>query len=142
MTENAANLAHRVGERLATWYSEFRTRLEEENAFLTLDAETRRQLAEDCSVSPDTLLQIVRAGPNGADEMEKLMKALHLDAEELHKHSPDVYREMQVNCATCRDKGRCRHDIENHTAPVTFSEYCVNTAILNALQAETPLMQE
>ncbi|MDO1581806.1 DUF6455 family protein [Rhizobium oryzicola] len=142
MTETASPLAQRVGERLANWYSEFRTRLEEENALLNLDAESRRQLAEDCSVSADTLLQIVRAGPNGAAEMEKLMKALHLDSAELQTHSPDVYREMQINCATCRDKGRCRHDLENHTAPVTFSEYCVNTAILNRLQAETPLMEE
>jgi hypothetical protein len=142
MTETASNLAHRVGERLVHWYQDLRTRIEDENDFLSLDPETRRQLAQDCSINPDTLLKIVRAGPHGADEMERLLAALNIDAKELQAHLPEMFREMQVNCATCKDKGRCRHDLHAGVAQTAFADYCVNADELNTLRTAAPALQE
>jgi hypothetical protein len=142
MNDAKSHLAQRVGKQLVDWYSDLRTRHEDERTLSGLDADSRRQLASDCNVNFDTLLEVVRAGPRGADEMVDMLKALHIDPADLQAHLPELFRDMQVTCATCQDKGRCRHDLQDGSAPVTFADYCGNAPALNVMRAEPPLLRD
>lgn len=141
MNDAKSHLAQRVGKQLVDWYSDLRMRNEDERVLANLDPESRRQLAQDCSVSVETLIEVVRAGRHGADEMIDILKALRIDPADLQAHRPDLFRDMQVTCATCKDKERCHHDLEQGTAPVNFTDYCGNAPILASMQSEPPLLR-
>ena len=142
MNDAKSHLGKQVGRQLVDWYSDLRARREEERTLVNLDPELQRQLANDCSVNFDTLLEVVRAGRHGADEMIEMLKALHIDPADLEAHMPDLFRDMQVTCATCPDKERCRHDLRNGSAPVTFADFCANAPALDTMRAEPPLLRE
>jgi Family of unknown function (DUF6455) len=142
MNDAKSHLAQRVGKQLVDWYSELRTRHDDERALNSLDADSRRELVADCNVNFDTLLEVVRAGRHGADEMVEMLKALHIDPADLQAHLPELFRDMQVTCATCQDKGRCRHDLQDGSAPVNFADYCGNAPALNVMRAEPPLLRD
>lgn len=142
MNDATSHLGQRVRKQLVDWYSDLRIRHEEERSLINLDAESRRKLAEDCNIAIDQLLDVVRAGPHGADEMEKMLKALHIDPVDLQTQLPELFRDMQVTCATCGHKGRCRHELDDGSAAVTFGEYCANAQALNVMRAEPPLLRD
>ncbi|MCO5730667.1 DUF6455 family protein [Rhizobium sp. SSA_523] len=142
MNDATSHLAQRVGKQLVDWYSDLRTRHADEDALMQLDPDGRRQLAADCNVNFETLLAVVRAGAHGADEMVEMLKALHIDPADLEAHLPALFRDMQVTCATCEDKSRCRHELKDGTAPVHFADYCANAPALNVMRAEPPLLRD
>ncbi|WP_137132982.1 DUF6455 family protein [Rhizobium sp. FY34] len=142
MNDAKSHLAQRVGKQLVDWYSDLRMRNEDERVLANLDPESRRQLAQDCSVSVETLIEVVRAGRHGADEMIEMLKALRIDPADLQAHRPDLFRDMQVTCATCQDKGRCHHDLDQGTAPVNFADYCGNAPVLTAMRSEPPQLRD
>jgi hypothetical protein len=56
----------------------------------------------------------------------KEMAALHIEVDAAREAYPAMVREMQVNCATCGDKGTCRHALEDGTAPALVTTFCPN----------------
>ncbi|MBP2547271.1 hypothetical protein J2858_000164 [Neorhizobium galegae] len=128
--------------RLAHLYGQFRNCFTVEDGFERLDRDLQRQTALDIGVAPDRLAAIAAKGPGSAEEMDRLMHALHIDPVEVRLLQPAAYREMQANCALCASKATCRHDLSEGTAAAEFSTYCNNADHMNGLRAEPDLLED
>lgn len=105
-----------------------------------LDPELQNEIATDLGLDRHQLLELNRRASAGAEEMEQLMQALHIDPVEVRILAPMQFREMQLNCSHCPSKGQCRHDLDAKKAPENFASYCSNSSDLNALRAQPELL--
>lgn len=126
--------------RLFQWCSDAWEQAGEAEMLANLDERVFHDLARDCGVTPDQLLQLVKAGPHAADEMPEMMRALNIDPAAVKLQDALLFRDMQVTCGNCAAKGRCRNDLALNTAGAHFRDYCGNAPTLNALRAEPELL--
>src|SRR4051794_34101947 len=80
--------------------------------FRECSAEDVRQVACDLGMTASDLEALVRAGPDAANEFDRLLRALGFAPDALAKAYPTVVRDMQRTCVSCTDKERCRHDLD------------------------------
>ena len=78
--------------------------------------------------------------PVNADEMPFMMQALNIDPVDVETNDPEGFRAMQGACATCANKGGCRSDLKDGTAPERYLSYCNNADLLNALRADPEML--
>jgi hypothetical protein len=97
------------------------------------DAEVSR-IARDVGLSVGELGELVRLGPEAADQLPRRMQAIGLDVEAIGRDEPTVLRDMQRLCAQCSRKGRCEHDLVADPANPSWQSYCANSTTLRALQ--------
>jgi hypothetical protein len=128
--------------RLAHLYGNIRNCFSSDDGFQTLDRDLQRQTAMDLGMAPERLAAVSRKGEHGADEMDALMHALHIDPVEVRLLQPAAYRDMQASCALCASKEACRHDLAEGTAATHFAGYCNNAAPMNGLRAEPDLLED
>ncbi|MCL6706716.1 BTG family protein [Pseudomonas sp. R2.Fl] len=128
--------------RLFGWLSKAYEDASEADMIAALDDDTIRRIAGECGIQPEQLLDLAKAGPHAADEMPRMMKALGIDPMEVECRFGAVFRQMQVNCAHCRHKAECRHDLSTGTAAAEFNSYCVNAAELGVLRATPQVLSE
>jgi hypothetical protein len=129
-----------LASRFLHWCAKAWEATTEADVIGSLDDETLREIARDCCVSPEQILQLVKAGPHGADEMVALMKALNIDVDEASLTHPAQFRDMQITCTSCPSKERCRRDLARHAADQEFIHYCGNAEHLNGMRAEPRLL--
>ncbi len=98
-----------------------------------LDTASFNQIASDLRVSPVDLNELVRHGPNSADELPKLLKALGIDEENLARTEPLVLRDMERVCSLCNHKRQCDHDLAAGASPGRYHQYCLNASTIDAL---------
>lgn len=91
------------------------------------------QIAKDLGLPASELREIVKKGPGAADQLQKMLVALKVDAKVLEKASPAVMRDLQRLCISCGNKKRCEHELAKGTAAEHFHEYCPNAFTLDAL---------
>ncbi len=142
MNDAKSHLAQRVGKQLVDWYSDLRVRHEDERAWSTLIRKAAGSWPPIATSTSTTLWKWCAAVPHGADEMIEMLKALLIDPADLQAHLPDLFRDLQVTCATCQDKGRAGTTLKDGTAPVKLCDYCANAPALNVMRAEPPLLRE
>lgn len=128
--------------RLLGWVAKAWDNASEAQAISALDEATIRQLAQDCGIRPEELVELAKAGPHSADEMIAMMKALHIDPTEVQLRYQGQFRDMQINCSHCASKGACRRDLADGTAPDHFHDYCANADHLTALRAEPDMLMQ
>lgn len=131
-----------VIDKISAWWAERRHRREELSQLSTLSSSEIAEIAADCGFSTETLLSLVRAGPNATDEMNEMMQALSLDPDAVQASHPQLFREMQVVCSGCGEKGTCRQHLEQGTARDTFAGYCNNAQSLDALRAPSDALAD
>lgn len=134
-TDDRENLA----EKLKRWYATTVEAIGEAKLLASLDDETVKLLAQDCSLTPQELRDLVRKGPHASDEMLALMDSLGIDRQEAQLAGPAEFREMHVTCAHCGEKSRCREALADGTANTEFGYYCANTDVLLDLWARPQL---
>jgi hypothetical protein len=117
-------------------FSEWLTRRRESAETCGCDAQEFALIARDLGVSVDELDDLVRRSPYAADELPKMLAALHLDAEAIARAQPLVMRDMERVCAHCEHKRQCDHDLAVGAAAQHYTEYCGNTPNLEALGAK------
>ena len=91
------------------------------------------RIARDLSVSPAELDEVVRRGPHASDELPRLLKSLGIDEARLSRALPVLQRDMVRVCASCRQKGRCDHDLEAGTSARHYGHYCPNAPAIEEL---------
>jgi Family of unknown function (DUF6455) len=128
--------------RLAHLYGNIRNCFSSDDGFQKLDRDLQRQTALDLGMAPERLAAVSRKGEHGADEMDALMHALHIDPVEVRLLQPAAYRDMQASCALCASKETCRHDLGEGTAATHFAGYCNNAVPMNGLRAEPDLLED
>lgn len=94
------------------------------------------ELSRDFGVSPDQLLELVARGPHSADELLLALTDFGIVPETAEHDAPHVFRDMQLACAMCDSKGRCRRDLKAHDL-VRLADYCPNAPQLREMVAAT-----
>lgn len=121
---------------IAGWVNKYRRGIGRHDEFGQCGPGDVVQIANDLGVSASELRGIVNKGPGGADLLQKLLVALHVDPNEITKTEPAVMRDLQRLCVSCTDKARCAHELDVGTAAKHFHDYCPNAYTLDALFAE------
>ncbi len=109
-------------------------------AVTRLNDETLSQIARDVSTTPDQILHLVKNGPHAADEVSALMRALDLDTLKVARAHPRQLRDMQINCANCTAKARCRRDLARRDERQAYRSYCGNVDFLDGLRSNPELL--
>ncbi|EHS50007.1 hypothetical protein PDO_2828 [Rhizobium sp. PDO1-076] len=128
--------------QILSWFARSFEASAEADILAAMDEREIMALAEDCGISPDQLLVLIKAGPHGADEMPQMMRALNIDPAEVELRMRKLFRHMQTTCAACGAKDRCRRDLVHAVADQSFMDYCGNAETLNALRADPDLLAE
>ena len=108
------------------WWQRKREERRALHELLALPQETLAELAADCGLSADTLVELTRAGPHAADEMNTMMDALGIDAGKVEAQDRATFADLRVNCARCDQKSACRSSLAEGTAFLSFNEFCNN----------------
>lgn len=130
-----SNPIRNLRDRVLGWWNERQEISRELQEIAALGDHGVEELATDVGLNPQLLAAVIRHGASAADDMERLMKALNIDADAVHFDMPAFYREMKVSCALCDDKTRCRHELEDGTAPENYAHFCPNHEIMSELRA-------
>ena len=128
--------------RLSHLYGNIRNCFQTLSELEDMEPELQSKIAADLGIDRHRLLELNRNPANGSEEMERLMRALHIDSAEVHILSPAQFRELQTNCENCATKGQCRHDLDQGTAPEAFATYCPNASEMNALRVQPDLLTD
>jgi hypothetical protein len=126
--------------RFLRWCAKAYSAASEAEVIATMDERMISEIARDCSISPQDLVRLARAGPEAADEMLAMMRHLGIDPVEVLLQHPALFRDMQLRCAKCSAKSRCRRDLSNSNAGKQFGHYCGNSDELNAMRTQPNLM--
>lgn len=128
--------------RLSHFYGNIRNCFQALSELEQLEPELQHEIAADLGIDRNRLLELNRKASDSAQEMERLMHALHIDPVEVRIMSPSQFREMQINCTHCPSKGQCNHDLDANKSPESFAAYCLNAADMNGLRVQPDLLAE
>ena len=134
--------AHSVLSRVISWIARSWENAGEAEMIAAMDDQTIREIAHDCGITPEQLIELAKAGPHAADEMIEMMRALSIDPTEVQLRFRNQFRDMQINCSHCASKGECRKDLKIGSAPEHFIDYCANADELNALRADPQVLAD
>lgn len=112
---------------LAHWWHIQREKFRDIEALRAMSDHEIEELSGEMGLSRGQLEALVRAGPDAAAEMERMMAALDVDPEAVQVAYPAMMREMRINCATCPDKSLCRHTLADGTAAALLTSFCPNS---------------
>jgi hypothetical protein len=96
------------------------------------------RIAREFGMTPANLDMLVRRGPDSADELPKMLKALGINEEAIRRAEPALLRDMERVCSFCKHKRQYRHEMEVGTAPANYEEYCANTDSIDMLRLKRP----
>lgn len=111
---------------LGHWWKVQRERNLDIAALRSMGQHEIEELSGELGLSLAQFEALVRAGPEAAAEMERMMAALDIDPEAAQADRPALMREMKVTCATCGDKRDCRHALDDGTAAEQHAAFCPN----------------
>lgn len=101
-------------------------------------AEGAASIARDLGTSAGELRALAGKWPDPSEGLlVRRLRALNLDPAALSVTHAAVARDLSRLCALCKDKSRCRHDLEQQPDSAAWQSYCPNTSTLTALQQET-----
>ena len=121
-----------VRRRLRGWWREG-------NALRQLaqcDDRDLERIAQDLSITRSELAKAMRCEPNAKLLLPEMLKALDLSHDRLKAEYPRVEADLNRVCSQCSETKRCRRELDAHTAPVGYHEFCGNASTLKALVAE------
>jgi len=125
-----------VVETLIHSFGDWLNHRREMNELRQLNTAEFDRIANELSVSPSDLSELVRQGPHAADELPRMLKVLGIDEEALARTQPLVLRDMERVCALCHHKGECVRDFASGTAAEHYEEYCPNAPTIDVLGPE------
>ena len=112
---------------LAHWWQVQREKFHDIEALRAMSDHEVAELSGEMGLSRGQLEALVKAGPEAAAEMERMMAALDIDPEAVQAAYPAMMRDMRINCATCPDKRLCRHTLAEGTATALLTSFCPNS---------------
>lgn len=121
---------------IADWVNHYRESIGHDARLSRCDRHEVAQIARDCGVSSGELQALAGKGPDSADLVGKMLRALGVDPVALAEKDPLVMRDLQRLCTTCGHKGRCAHELADGTARDHFHAFCPNSYTLDALFAD------
>lgn len=141
-TMNMPLAAHAVIDTVSAWWRDRMQISAELDEIGRLSYQDLEEVANDCGMTTLQLVDVIKAGPHGSDEMLALMKALNIDPDAVREFNPRNFRDMQVACARCSSKGECRSHLAEGSISVHYRDYCENAEVMNALRAQPMMLSE
>lgn len=125
-----------MGEKRGEWWGEmyhlFRSGLPEA-AYHEIE-----QLARRLNIKPKFIVDVIRGGPNAADELKEMLFGMDIAFKAAPALVAALLREMQLVCASCGSKAACRAEARLAYRTHPLSAYCANAdavAALNSLRS-------
>jgi len=84
--------AHSVLARVISWIARSWESAGEAEMIAAMDDQTIREIAHDCGITPEQLIELAKAGPHAADEMIEMMRALSIDPTEVELRFRNQFR--------------------------------------------------
>ena len=134
-----ASFVHDHARDIGRWWQAQRAIGNDISMLRTMSADEIDELTGELGLSRAQLEALVRAGPNAADETERMMAALGIDPAALAAAHPDNLREIRLTWSTCGNKSTCRHALAEATAAALLKSFCPNADELLSLAAEPAL---
>lgn len=141
-TMNMPLAAHAVIDTVSAWWRDRMQISAELDEIGRLSYQDLEEVANDCGMTTLQLVDVIKAGPHGSDEMLALMKALNIDPDAVREFNPRNFRDMQVACARCSSKGECRSHLAEGSISEHYRDYCENADVMNALRAQPMMLSE
>jgi uncharacterized protein YjiS (DUF1127 family) len=120
--------------RMVAHFRNWMTRMRQRAELDRFNEDELRVLAQDVGLAPSELRQLTEGNPDSGELLPRRLEALGVHARELAQALPDVYRDLQRVCATCRTYGRCTRDLDRGTLGSGWQDYCPNAGTLRELQ--------
>lgn len=137
-----ASSLHDYAAEIGHWWQTQRERYRDIEALRAMSPREIEELGGELGLSRLQFEAIVKAGPDAADEMIKMMIELGVDPAAVQAAYPALTRDMKVTCATCGDKRICRHALEDGTAAATLATFCPNADELSAFAGRAELQAD
>ncbi len=127
------SLVEGILSAIADWVNKYRNAFGLQDQLGLCRPEEVMLMAKDLGVTPEQFRELARKGPDAADQLTKILIALHVDPNKLAHADPIALRDMQRLCTTCGDKRQCEHALADGTAAEHFREFCPNAVTLDTL---------
>jgi hypothetical protein len=114
------------------WYARWRTGREQKS----LARRQRAALAAEIGLPEDFLERLMTYSERSSDELDRMLTALGLDAQDIRTRYAAQLRDISVPCSECETLQRCRHELAAGTARANYHDFCPNAAALDELQGE------
>ena len=96
------------------------------------------RLARDLNIDKTTLLKVAGQGSGPPVLLNRRLRLLGIDPEQLRKREPAVAQDLARCCALCGSKSRCAKDMARDPGAVHWRSYCPNEPTLAALGLNRP----
>ena len=93
------------------------------------------RMAHDLCMTGSEFREIAQHGPDSADLLERRMKVLDLDSNEVAAAEPGTFRDLQRLCTFCASHKKCMKDLSRDPNAKSWEDYCPNAAMLKELDA-------
>jgi transcriptional regulator with XRE-family HTH domain len=118
---------------VANWVTRYRQAAGLRRELAKCGPEEVAAIARDIGMSIQELALFASKGPNAADELPKLLRALGVDPQKLLSDRNTTLRDLQRICITCGNKVQCKHELAAGTAATHYHDYCPNALSLDEL---------
>jgi hypothetical protein len=118
---------------IANWVTRYRQAAGLRRELAKCGAEEVAAIARDFGLSTQELELIASKGPNAADELPKLLRALGVDPRKRRSDRKGTLRDLQRICITCGHKAQCKHELAAGTAANHYHDYCPNAVSIDEL---------
>jgi transcriptional regulator with XRE-family HTH domain len=118
---------------IANWVTRYRQAAGLRRELAKCGPEEVAAIARDIGLSTQELKFVARKGPNAADELPKLLRALGVDPQKLFPDRIGAFRDLQRICTSCSHKAQCKHELTAGTAAKHYHDYCPNAVSIDEL---------
>jgi hypothetical protein len=94
------------------------------------------RLARDLNIDKADLLQVAGQGSGPLVLLNRRLRLLGIDAEQLRRAEPAVSQDLARCCAICSSKSRCAKDMARDPGAAQWRSYCPNEQTLAALSPQ------
>jgi transcriptional regulator with XRE-family HTH domain len=118
---------------IANWVTRYRQAAGLRRELAKCGSEEVAAMARDIGLSTQELELFASKGPNAADELPKLLRALGVEPKKLLSDRNRTLRDLQRICITCEHKTQCKHELAAGTAADHYRDYCPNAMSIDEL---------
>ena len=93
------------------------------------------RLARELNVDKASLMRIAGATNGPPVLLNRRLRLLGIDPEQLGRSEPAVAQDLARCCALCGSKARCAHDLAYRRAAADWRTYCPNVSTVDALES-------
>jgi len=115
------------------WITKYRYAVGLREDLANCGAEEVARTARDLGINPRELIPLATKGPEAADQLSRLLRALGVDPKVFASGKNATMRDMQRICITCGHKNQCKQNLVAGTTARNFHDYCPNALSIDEL---------